>query len=434
MRPASLLRHLSAPVILISMFLPWASAQEPTHTRSHLIEDALRQDPSRAGVNTHSYEFGPLLDTPAPKGYRPVYISHYGRHGSRSDWGRDGYKAVVEILGRASEEGVLSSGGDSLLRECTAIYEGHDGMDGRLTARGMEEHRMLSRRMYRRYGEVFRRGSRKVRCISSTVPRCLLSMTAFTDALTESRKELDISWDTGEKFMEYMTNGCPDSLSKVAVKMLQPLRRDFDESAWEYTARRIFSDPVRGGEIVGDHQAFTGMLLHTARNADAFDIHPGTLRFLSPDVIYGFYEGNAMSLYLMQCNSKELGRERTALCRPLADDIVQKADEALSRGDVCADLRFGHDYPILSLFGFLGLEGAGDCLSLEEARTGWFATLYVPFAANLQMVFYRSRRSPEVLVKFLVNEKETLISGLAPWSGPYYAWDDVKAYLGERFR
>ena len=31
----------------------------------------LRENPRRAAFNTHSYEFLPLHDTPAPKGYKP---------------------------------------------------------------------------------------------------------------------------------------------------------------------------------------------------------------------------------------------------------------------------------------------------------------------------------------------------------------------------
>ena len=49
-------------------------------------EEALRliaENPDRAANNMHSYEFNPIEDTPAPKGFKPFYISHYGRHGSR---------------------------------------------------------------------------------------------------------------------------------------------------------------------------------------------------------------------------------------------------------------------------------------------------------------------------------------------------------------
>ena len=41
------------------------------------------ENPDRSANNMHSYEFDPIVDTKAPKGFKPFYISHYGRHGSR---------------------------------------------------------------------------------------------------------------------------------------------------------------------------------------------------------------------------------------------------------------------------------------------------------------------------------------------------------------
>ena len=49
-------------------------------------QDALSliaENPDRAANNMHSYEFVEVTDTPAPEGFVPFYISHYGRHGSR---------------------------------------------------------------------------------------------------------------------------------------------------------------------------------------------------------------------------------------------------------------------------------------------------------------------------------------------------------------
>ena len=47
---------------------------------------------------------------------------------------------------------------------------------------------------------------------------------------------------------------------------------------------------------------------------------------------------------------------------------------------------------------------------------------------NLQMVFYQNRKG-EVLVKILYNERETRIPAVPTFQGPYYRWDDLKAYL-----
>ena len=144
----------------------------------------LKEDISRAGCNTNSFEFKGIHDTPAPKGYKPFYVSHYGRHGSRSNWGGHRYKRLADSLQRAKDAGLLTASGDSLLTEVRQVYAFHDGMDGRLTPRGCEEHKMLARRLYNRYPKVFKQKGYEVRARSSTVQRCIVSMTAFTNELT----------------------------------------------------------------------------------------------------------------------------------------------------------------------------------------------------------------------------------------------------------
>ena len=46
----------------------------------------------------------------------------------------------------------------------------------------------------------------------------------------------------------------------------------------------------------------------------------------------------------------------------------------------------------------------------------------------MQLIFYRADGKAPVLVKFLLNEKETLIHGLEPVKGNYYDWQAVKRF------
>ena len=65
----------------------------------------LNEDPDRAAVNLHVYEFDPIVDTKPPKGYKPFYISHYGRHGTRSEGSGDSYLYVITRLEKADSLG-----------------------------------------------------------------------------------------------------------------------------------------------------------------------------------------------------------------------------------------------------------------------------------------------------------------------------------------
>ena len=101
--------------VLISSCLGLAASAQQ---QSPEMVKFLKEFPQRAGFNTHSYEFLPVKDTRAPKGYKAFYIEHYGRHGSRSEWGGATYAMVRDALQSAKDAGVeLTPAGDSLLRE-----------------------------------------------------------------------------------------------------------------------------------------------------------------------------------------------------------------------------------------------------------------------------------------------------------------------------
>ncbi|MBP5721606.1 MAG: histidine-type phosphatase, partial [Bacteroidales bacterium] len=66
---------LAAGLILIAASL--ASAQ--TFNVDELVGD--NRDLAASGERAYDFDVPAL--TPAPEGYKPFYISHYGRHGSR---------------------------------------------------------------------------------------------------------------------------------------------------------------------------------------------------------------------------------------------------------------------------------------------------------------------------------------------------------------
>lgn len=106
-------------------------------------------------------------------------------------------------------------------------------------------------------------------------------------------------------------------------------------------------------------------------------------------------------------------------------DLLDKAQDALQEGsDVAADLRFIHDSGFTPLCTLLGLDGF-PVLEVRRAHKEWNAADVVPMCANLQIIFYKAKNR-DVLVKVLVNEKESAISGLTPVEGPYYRWNDLR--------
>ena len=368
----------------LALFALAAAAQPDTP-----VVQYLKGDIRRAAFNTHSYEFEPVKDTPAPKGYKAFYISHYGRHGSRSDWGGPQYKLVRDLLTQANEQHLLTPAGDSLMKEAALLYKLHDGMDGRLTPRGVREHAQLAERMYKRFPEVFKNGSKHLRAVSSTTPRCIVSMNGFTARLQALQPDLDMDLDTGEKYYAYIARG----------------------DAWD----------------------FQNAIYDCARVSDPFDIPDNMFRYLPFENVVHFHELNFLSAYLNQCDSKLNGEIRMPRSQELVDTLISQADAVIAgKVQKAADLCFGHDWPFLGLVCYLGLEGVSERYTVEEAAANWLPSYYCPFATNLQMIFYRSKKSDDILVKFLMNERETKLPALQAVNGIFYRWDDVKAWCAKR--
>ncbi len=388
----------------------------------------LKEDPTRAGVNTNAYEFPELFDTPAPKGFKPFYISHYGRHGSRSDWGRGNYARMVAVLEAAQARGILSEEGKALLEETRLVIRLTDNMDGRLTPLGLREHKQIAARMYHRYPRVFRKGSKRIHANSSTSQRCIVSMAGFTTSLAALDPKLDITMDTGETIMSWISSDMPAEGWKASQPYLDRLRASYTPDTL-FTRAQLFTDVDASREIAPSAMRLMEDCYAIARVQDPFEIEADLFRHLPFDAIYKFWEWSSAEIYFRQDNSVEFGDLRMPTARPLLRDFVRRADAVIATGERCADLRFGHDYGLLGLVGCMGLSGVGDRLTFDEACYRWLGDKLIPFASNLQLVFYRNKAG-EVLVKFLYNEQENRLNGIEPYSGPYYRWSDVKALWG----
>ena len=414
------MRRIIVTLVLALAALVFASAQDAKNPE---LEALLQENIFRTGVNTNPYEYLPQAETKVPAGYKPFYISHYGRHGSRSDWEGEDYGTAVNMYTKAHELGLLTDEGERAYKEVTEIVALHNHMDGRLTARGAREHRGIANRMYHQYTKVFKGKNRTVRAVSSTSPRCIVSMAAFTAELLSLNPRLDMGWDTGNAFMTYCSSVDPDDVHDEAYKLITA-HADAHAPDVDRFLARIFKDPSKCSELVGKPEDILNGTFAIAAICASFDHSDFLLRLFTPDDRYWYAQNVSMNLYLRQCNSVEFGERRMAVpeVQGFVDDVVAKADDAIEKGNVAADLRFGHDYQLLAVCSRIGIKGIAERLDSRQCLD-WPGYLYSPFAGNLQMVFYRNRKG-EVLVKFFINERETSLITLP--GGPYYKWEDVK--------
>lgn len=380
------------------------------------------------GVNTRCYDFRQETDTPAPAGYSPIYISHYGRHGSRTGIGTaDKYRTVISALRRADSLRILTAAGDSLFNEALQVYDVYDGMDGSLTRRGEAEEHMLAERLYRRYPDVFRKGSRYVRVESSIVPRSIVSGECFVQTLTSLQGDLKFSFDTGDKFFAYINNGSSKEQKAAVAAYRDSLNAAVISDGSEFL-RRNFKDSAKAAALIGNPDSFQRLVWELAREGDASGLTVDMFRHLSEDVCRKWWADKVREIYMNHGNSLEYGDDRMKRTEPLVSVILRQARQAVSCGNVAADLKFGHDFPLVAMAGYFGLDGVGGRYGWKDLPEAWAEPDNVPFASNMQMVLYRNRKG-NVLVKFVYNGRERKIRDLEPVSGPYYDWEEVYAHF-----
>ncbi|MBQ6278615.1 MAG: histidine-type phosphatase, partial [Muribaculaceae bacterium] len=78
--------------------------------------------------------------TPAPKGYTPFFINHYGRHGSRWLIDPKDYSIPVEQLSKGEINGKLTERGKEVLAACRNMLEASRQRLGELSDIGAEQH------------------------------------------------------------------------------------------------------------------------------------------------------------------------------------------------------------------------------------------------------------------------------------------------------
>ena len=387
------------------------------------------ENPDRAASNMHSYEFGPLVDTRAPKGFKPFYVSHYGRHGSRYETSASFAKAALDGLRKADSLSLLTPAGAALYRDVQAVSDEHKGMDGALTPRGGREHQMLAERMVGRYPSVFNRKDRnEVLACSSTSQRCIVSMANFLGALNGAAPQLDFTCSSGERLMAYINP--PIDYARCSMDFLKQAGSTGQD--WSPFLSRIFSDPASAGGLIGDTDAFINSIYSAGCVCQDLDFLGIDIfrNYFTPEELTGLWKTRNDMIYGLWGNSVENGDVVSESPVPLLLDFVGKADEAIAAGSRrCADLRFGHDTTILPLAALLGIDDPqGRRFPISEAHEYWFSNEQVQMATNIQMVFYRNRKD-EVLAKVLFNEREVSIPALKPLEGPYYPWDTLRAWF-----
>ena len=400
---------------------------------AQIAYDEIRENVLRSASNYMAYP-GPTQQklTPAPRGYKPFYISHYGRHGSRFHSKPSFYNAPYLTLLKADSLGKLTVIGKDVMRRLDIIRHDAENHWGDLTWIGTHQEEDIARRMYERFPEVFKENA-EIDARSTGVARCVLSMEYSLMQLVRLNPKLNIRHNATHRDMHYLNLQDKELFNyrknKRATKSYQDYRKK--HGTCSHLTQLLFNDSVYVREHVNGYDFAEQLLLVAAilqnvelgKEMTLYDV-------FTYDEIYHIWKiGNAY-WYTGWGASVTTDGKIPYLQRNLLRTIIHHADSCIQLPTTNVHLRFGHETVLLPLLCLLDINGFGfvtDDLEQLESN-GWLNYRAFPMAANVQFIFYRkSSKDRDPLFKVLLNENEARLP-LPDKQAPYYRWSDFRDY------
>jgi hypothetical protein len=371
-------------------------------------------------------EFGTL--SKAPKGYKPFYISHYGRHGSRYAWDDETYTYLHKVFETAREKAVLTPYGESFAQKYEDFYQIPLINTGDLVPLGYDQHLAIGTFVYNQFPQVFK-GRKKVDALSSTGQRCIVSMGAFTVGLMSGNPKLQVRLQSDHVGMGIIA---PPSAPRAVRHYFEgQLTKPAGESVEEFVLRtidaqatldKLFTDSSFLEGLVEGSSAldFINELWNLYCGYHNYEEKPLFDDLFTPEQRLKWWEASNYFSYYSDLTA------RYGMI-PLLQDILDKADEAIADPNRAAHLRFGHDYILEGLATLLNVNNMGHIVDKAEDAKYWFRNYDIPMAGTLLFVLYRNKQN-DILVKVVLNENDAVLADLQPVEGVYYKWADFKAY------
>jgi len=430
-------RILTAALFLLSTLTVGYSQVASVAQEAQEYREAIGQDPQRTAGTFYVYDGADLpAMIPAPKGYKPFYISHFARHGAR--YCTSEYDTFYGWMKKASEAGALSDGGKEFFSRYESFYEKVRLRKGNLTALGKEQHRQIARRMYSRFPAVFK-GPTRIEAFSTESPRVIMSMWSCLSRLDELDSDAEVFADASAQYASwlqpplssnpYYAKGRFDADGETLAAHAAWFE---DRVPWKNIAKRFFSSENVLREVLGvTPLRFIEILHAVVTGTYCLDEDRGSFDdVFSDEELYQIWEGLSARYFLSVARfgeSKGLAADYGAY---VLEEIIASADEDIYSGDTRLRLRFSHDSSIAPLIVFMDLDGAGKVAGSFDETLRIFPSYRLPMASSVQLVLFR-KKGGKMLVKVLLNEREATLPFPAA-DGPYYLWDDFKAYYAPR--
>ncbi len=401
------------------------------------MREQIAANPNLAGGIYTAYMVTEQPFVKPPKGYKPFYISHYGRHGSRYQTDQEKYDLPAVMLEQAYKDGKLTQLGISLMQRMRIIADDAHLRAGDLSQRGEREHQGIAERMARLYPQVFAgKNGNHITCLSSPYVRSVISMNAFTERLKEYYPKLNITRHASLRDIDITR---PEKNMETFFKKARKMAKDYqmEQTRDKEFITRLFNDYDYAVKLIcnaykSDKTAgFIGNMHDLAMIIQNFDNLPELHDIFSEEERYQMWHLFNIRRYLTYGPSADFGDIRNQDGKLLLRDIVERADKVLS-GEMpneVATLRFGHDSAIIPLLAIMHAEGCDGRVSfaeIERLPEVWCDSRITSMAVNVQFIFYRNKKG-DVLVRMLHSERDIRVP-VKTDCYPFYKWSDFRQY------
>ncbi|MEU8263328.1 histidine-type phosphatase [Micromonospora sp. NPDC048999] len=405
-----------------------------------------------------------------PSGFKPVFTEHVARHGSRGLSSKKYDDLALQVWKKAKSENSLTDLGTEFGPAVQALMTANEKLGyGNLTTRGVQEHRDLAARVYRRLPALFNdipKKSNPIVIVTSGVDRAVDSGRNFGEGLAAAdpavasliqapQADPDLLYfhksSANAAYQNYLNN---DPRLKNVLRQIQeqPRSRTVARDLLEGLFTPAFVDRLAAGEF--DFVDSESKKTHVRNEVDAalviynlYLITPGMRdegdwrfeRFVPvEDAEWLGYLADAEDFY-----GKGPGFAGDdisfRMATVLLDDFFAKLEAAKGVGihNRGAVFRFTHAEEIIPLAALMGLPGSTQQMPEGTLYTyennPWRGALVSPMGANIQWDMFQ--RGNQYIVRMLYNEKETdFKAACKPISAGSYFYDltELERCFGRR--
>ena len=402
-------------------------------TAAQNIAEEIEAVPQRSAGIIYSLPIGtPLIDTPAPNGKKPFYISHYGCSASYYLESQHDYERPIATLSKADSLNMLTPLGKDVLRRLRLVYEDALHRAGELTTKGALQMRHQAQQLVEHFPEAFRDRS-YVDGRSIVRNHNILSMQEAMNQISRHRSHMDIRMKSSHS---------NDAWMDVRDKELEADRFNAETEACFEAFRQANSNNQRLMESLFADADYVRQHINPAQLSEQIFLIAGTIPnttlaytvnlydIFTPQELYQHWRIRNARNYISYGHFLLNGGFQAYAQRVPLRNMLHQGDSIAKLDFPVVHLRYSSRGMLMSLISLIELNGLGlQTANLDQLdQQGWVDYKIAPFGANLLVVYYRQDKNDnDVLVKVILNGQDARLP-IKTDCAPYYHWQDMKRY------